>query len=104
MNRHYADYRIMPTWPPVTWTFGLFSSPFDSPLAKVMRHNPNTLSFVGIASAMNWNKSAQVISSRCISMPTCGRRKKLFPNVTPLDVPPERFRPDGKLLAFLEGL
>ena len=102
--RHYADYRIMPTWPPVTWTFGLFSSPFDSPLAKVMRHNPNTLSFVGIASARNGNTSAQGISSRCISMPTCGRRKKLFPNVTPLDVPPERFRPDGKLLAFLEGL
>jgi hypothetical protein len=37
-------------------------------------------------------------------MPTCGRRKKLSPMVTPLDVPSGRFRPDDELLAFLEGL
>ena len=38
----------MPTATLVTWFFGPFPGPLDSPLAKTTRHNPGILSFVGI--------------------------------------------------------
>ena len=90
----------MPIETLVIWFSDPFPRPLDSLLAKTNRHNPD-LDRLVIALRLGHES---VETTQIYLHADLRQKEEALAKVTPLDMPPGRFRPDDELLAFLEGL